>query len=196
MYSTQLITESVKGKHNISDFVQEEISSIQQSDIDIALERAEVFLTKDHSDLESKARIEEITLNYTLEEAKQLIVNQLLSTIIQIKPEILTRGGNLVAYPGVAPMQSVATQLGLALHHDQLDAVQTGIEILSEFHDLGIYRVNVTKEEDRSANRGGHIEVHGDSALIHPTMHISLELHLRIKATQYLPPMLVKPLHH
>ena len=195
-YSTQLVTESVLGKHNISDFVKKEIQSIKQSDINLALERAELFLTKGRNNLESLARIQEISLMYGLEEAKQLVVDSLLSAIIMITPEILVRGGKEVAYPGISPIQAIATQIGLALHHDQLDAVQTGIEILADFNDLGIYTTKIIKEEDRSANRGGIIEVHGDSAVIIPTMQISLELHLRIKATMYLPPMLVKPLEY
>jgi len=196
MYSTQLLKEAVTGKHNITDWIREEIDTIKQSDIDLALERAELFLTKERSDLESKARIEEITLLYGLEEAKQLIVNELLSVIIQIKPEILIRGGKEVAYHGIAPLQSVATQLGLALHRDQLDAVQTGIEIFSEFNDMGIFNVRVIKEADRSANRGGHVEVHGDSVLVSPCLAVSLALHLKIKATMYLPPMVIKPLNY
>jgi len=196
MYSTQLLTEAVQGKHNITKWIQEEISSIDQASIDLALDRAELFLTKERSDLDSKARIEELCLLYTLEDAKQLIVNTLLSSIILIKPDILIRGGKEVAFAGVAPLQAVATQIGLALHHDQIDAVQTGIDILSEFHDMGIFDVRVVKEEDRAVNRGGHTEIHGDSAVVIPTMHVSIDLYKRIKFTQYLPPMLIKPLDY
>jgi len=193
MYGTQLITEATLGKHNISEFVKQEIASIDQSDIDIALQRAELFLTKERSNLEQKARVEEITLIYPLEEAKQLIVNSLLSAIILIKPDILMRGGKEVAFAGVSPMQAVATQIGLALHHDQIDAVQTGIEILSEFHDIGIFDVRIVKEADRAINKGGHIEVHGDSAVVVPCMKISLNLYTKINMTMYLPPSLIAP---
>ena len=195
-YETQLLTEAVMGTHNISEWVKEEISSIKQSDIDTALARAELFLTRERDNLDSKARIEELCLLYTLDEAKQLIVDSLLSAIILIKPDILVRGGKEVAFAGVSPLQAVATQIGLALHHDQLDAVQTGIEILSEFHDLGIFDVRVVKEEDRAQNKNGHIEIHGDSAVVVPTMAVSIELYKRIQFTKYLPPMLVKPLDY
>jgi hypothetical protein len=196
MYSTQLITESVLGKHNITEWVKQEISTIAQSDIDLALARAELFLTRDRDNLTSKARIEEITLLYTMEKAKQLIVDSLLSAIILIRPEILIRGNKEVAFSSVAPLQAIATQLGLALHHDQIDAVQTGIEILADFADMGIYDVRIVKEADRAVNKWGHITVHGDSAVVMPTLQISLDLYLRIKATKYLPPMLVKPLDY
>ena len=192
-YSTQLITEAVLGKHNITDWVKQEISSIKQSDINLALERATTFLTKDREDLASKARVEELVLLYGLEDASQLIVDSLLSAVILIKPEILTRAGKDVAYPGVSPMQALATAIGMPLHNDRVDAVQTGIEILSFFEDMGIYDVRIVREADRAVNRGGVVEVHGDSAVIVPTLAVSLELHLRIKATQYLPPMLVRP---
>ena len=195
-YETQLLTEAVMGTHNISEWVKEEISSIKQSDIDTALARAELFLTRERDNLDSKARIEELCLLYTLDEAKQLIVDSLLSAIILIKPDILVRNGKEVAFAGVSPLQAVATQIGLALHHDQLDAVQTGIEILSEFHDLGIFDVRVVKEEDRAQNKNGHIEIHGDSAVVVPTMAVSIELYKRIQFTKYLPPMLVKPLDY
>jgi len=183
------------GKHNITKWVKEEIASIKQSDIDHALERAELFLTKDREDLESKARVEELSLIYSLEEAKQLVVDSLLSAIILIKPEFLIRGGKEVAFAGVAPIQAIATQIGLALHQDQIDAVSTGVEILAEFADMGIYDVRIVKEADRAVNRI-QLEVHGDSAVVIPTMHISLDLYKRIKFTQYLPPMLVKPLDY
>ena len=195
-FSVQLLTESVQGKHNITDFVQAEIATIKQSDIDMALDRAELFLTRERTDLAQKARVEEIALDYSLEEAKQLIVNQLLSTIILIKPDVVVRGGREVAFAGVAPIQAVATQIGLGLHRNQIDAVETGIEILSEFNDMGIFEVKVVKEEDRAQNKHGHLEVHGDSAVVQPTMHISLELYHRIQCTQYLPPMLVQPLDY
>jgi len=195
-YTTQIITESVLGKFNITHWVKEEISTIKQSDIDTALERAQLFLTKSRDNLDSKARVEEIILMYGLEDAKQLIVDSLLSSIILIKPDIATRGGKEVAFAGVAPIQAIATQIGLALHHDQVDAVQTGIELLAEFADMGIYDVRIVKESNRAVNRGGHITVHGDSAVILPAMKVSLELHKRIHFTKYLPPMLVKPLDY
>ena len=193
MYTTQLVSETVWGKHNISDWVAEEIASIQQSDIDIALARAKLFLTQEREDLDSKARIEELSLLYTLEEASQMIVDSLLSAIILIKPEILIRGGQEVAFAGVSPIQAVATQIGLSLHRDQLDAVQTGIELLSAFHDLGIFQVRVVKEADRAVNHGGHIEVHGDSAVVVPLLDVSMELYTKIQLTRYLPPSLVAP---
>ncbi len=196
MYSTQIIKEATQGKFNISHWVKEEIDTIQQSDIDSALERAELFLTKDRDNLESKARVEEIALLYPLEDAKQLIVDTLLSTIILIKPTMVIRRGISVGLPGVAPIQAIATQIGLALHHDQLDAVQTGIEILAEFADIGIYDVRIVEEANRAVNRGGQIEVHGDSAVIIPALHVSVDLYHRIQHTQYLPPMLVKPLEY
>ena len=197
MYNTQIMTEIVQGRHNIMEWVKEEIASIRQSDIDLALARAELFLSKDRTeDLESKARIEEISLMYGLEEAKQLLVDSLLTAIVLIKPEILIRGGKEVAYPGVAPIQAIATTIGLALHYDQVDAVQTGIEILAEFEDLGIFDVRVVKEEDRAVNRGAHIEVHGDSAVVIPTMAISIDLYKRINLTRYLPPSLVAPANY
>lgn len=193
MFSTQIITEAVMGKHNITDWVKEEIATIKQSDINLALARAKEFLTKKRDNLEQKARIEEITLLYGEDEASQLIVNALLETIILIKPTISIRGGKEVLFHGVAPIQAIATQLGLHLHRDQIDAVETGIEILSEFNDMGIYQVKVVAEADRSANRGGHIEVHGDSAVVEPMLNVSIDLYHKINITQYLPPMLVKP---
>ena len=196
MYSTQLEKELTVGKHNITHWVKEEIASIKQSDIDSALDRAKLFLTKERDDLDQKARVEELSLLYTLDEASQLIVDSLLSAIILIKPDILIRGGKDVAFAGVAPIQAVATQIGLALHRDQVDAVQTGIELLAEFNDMGIFDVRVVKEADRAVNRGGHIEVHGDSAVVIPQMKVSIELYKRIKFTKYLPPMLTKPLDY
>jgi hypothetical protein len=196
MYSTQLITEATLGKFNVTEWVKEEIASIQQADIDTALSRAELFLTKQRTNLNSKARVEELCLLYTLEEAKQLVVNSLLTAIILIKPDMLIRGGKEVAFAGVSPLQAVATQIGLSLHRDQIDAVQTGIEILAEFHDLGIFDVRIVKEADRAQNKNGYTEIHGDSAVVVPTMHVSLELYHKINITQYLPPMLTKPLDY
>jgi len=196
MYSTQLLTEATLGKHNITDWVRDEIASIRQEDIDSALNRAQLFLTKERSDLEQKGRVEELLLIYGLQDACQLIVDSLLKAVILIKPDLLMRGGKEVAFPGVAPIQAIATQIGLALHHDQIDAVQTGIEILSEFNDMGIFEVRVVKEADRAVNQNGHVEVHGDSAVVIPSMRISVELYSKINATQYLPPMLVKPLDY
>ncbi len=190
---TQLITEAVQGKHNISSWVQEEIKSIDDNDIDIALERAELFLTKPRDDLEAEARIKEIMSDYGLEEAKQLIVDTLLEIIILIRPEIHIRGGREVLFQGVSPIQAVGTQIGLRLHRDRLDAVESGIDILSEFQDLGIYEVRVVAEADRAQNRNGHIEVKGDSAIVKPTLDVSIDLYHRINMTQYLPPMLVQP---
>ena len=83
--NTQLIIEGVNGSHNISEWVKEEIASINQSDINTALERAELFLTRDREDLNEEARIKEIMSDYGLEEAKQLIVDTLLEIIILIK---------------------------------------------------------------------------------------------------------------
>ena len=196
MYSTQLISESVWGKHNITEWVKQEISTIAQSDIDMALMRAELFLTQHFENLEQKARVEEITLIHTLEEAKQILVDSLLSAIIMITPDIRVRGGKEIAFPGASPIQAVATQIGLSLCEDQVSAVQTGIEILAFFSDMGIYDVRIVKEADRSVNKGGHTTVHGDSAVVIPTLQVSLDLYLRIKATKYLPPMLVKPLDY
>jgi hypothetical protein len=196
MFDTQLITEAVMGKHNITDFVAEEISTISKADIQLALDRAKVFLTKTRDNLEQKARVEEIVLLYPMDEACQLIVNALLETIILIKPSIGIRRGKEVTFAGVAPIQAIATQIGLHLHKDQIDAVETGIELLSNFEDLGIYEVRVVAEEDRAQNKGGHIEVHGDSAVIIPTMEVSARLYHKINMTQYLPPMLVKPLQY
>jgi len=193
-YSTQLLTEAVQGRHNILDFVEEEIATLPKGAIDSAIKHAKSFLTADHNDhLGRKARIEEITLLHSLDEASELIVHKLLEAIILIKPEILIRGGKETIYPGIAPMQSIATQIGLAIHHDQLDAVQTGIELLAHFEDFGIYSVRVTREADRAINRNGHIEVHGDSAIITPVLDVSLNLYHRVQATRYLPPMLVCP---
>ena len=191
--TTQLITEAVQGKHNISHWVKEEIATIDQSDIDVALERAELFLTRARDDLNEEARIKEIMSDYGLENAKQLIVDSLLEIIILIKPEIHVRGGKEVLFQGVSPIQAVGTQIGLRLHRDQIDAVESGIDILNEFQDLGIYEVRVVREADRAQNKGGHIEVHGDSAIIMPTLDVSIDLYHRINMTQYLPPMLVQP---
>lgn len=196
MFDTQLITEAVMGKHNITDFVAEEISTITPSDIQLALDRAQTFLKRTRDNLEQKARVEEILLMYPMDEACQLIVNALLETIILIKPSIATRRGKEVLFPGVAPIQAIATQIGLHLHRNQIDAVETGIELLSDFEDLGIYEVRVVAEEDRAQNKGGHIEVHGDSAVVIPTLEVSARLYHRINMTQYLPPMLVKPLEY
>ena len=195
-YSTQIITEATLGRHNITEWVKQEIATIKQSDIDKALDRAELFLTKKRDDLEQKARLEEITLLYTLDEAKQLLVDTLLTHIILIKPDILIRGGREIAYPGVTPLQAIATQIGFALHKDQLDAVQTGIEILAEFADMGIYDVRIVKEANRAVNKGGIIHVHGDSAVVVPTMRISLDLYKRIKFTKYLPPSIIAPANY
>jgi len=192
MYTSQLITEAVKGKHNIRQWTQDEVDAIDAEDIALALERAELFLTQVFDDLEQKGRVEEIILMYGLEDAKQLIVDTLLSVVILIKPDILVRKGKKTLYPGVAPMQSIATQIGMALHQDRIDAVTTGIEILSHFQDLGIYQVFVVAEADRAVN-ANHIEVHGDSAVIRPTLDIPIELYLKIQMTSYLPPSLIAP---
>ena len=190
---TQLITEAVLGKHNISHWVKEEIDGIDQDDIDAALERAELFLTREREDLEEEARIKEIMTDYGLEEAKQLIVDTLLEVIILIKPEIHIRRGKEVLFHGVSPIQAVGTQIGLRLHRDQIDAVCTGIAILSEFVDMGIFEVRIVREEDRAANHNGVVEVHGDSAIIMPTLDVGIALYHRINMSQYLPPMLVQP---
>lgn len=192
-YRTQLITESILGKHHISDWVKNAIKEIDQEDINVALDLAGTFLTRDRDDLEEEARIKEIMSDYGLEEAKQLIVDSILEVVILIKPEIHIRGGKPVLFQGVSPIQAVGTQIGLRLHRDQLDAVQTGIALLSEFQHIGIFEVRVVKEADRSQNRNGVIEVHGDSAVVMPTLEVDIELYQRINMTQYLPPMLVQP---
>ena len=192
-FKTQLITEAVQGKHNISTWVQEEIAGIDVEDIEMALQRAELFLTRDRDDLEEEARIKEIMSSYGLDEAKQLIVDTLLEIIILIKPEIHVRAGKEVLFQGVSPIQAVGTQIGLRLHKNQIDAVETGIAILAEFEDLGIFEVRVVREADRAQNKGGHIEVHGDSAVVVPKLNVSIDLYHKINLTQYLPPMLVQP---
>ena len=191
--STQLIVEAVHGAHNISTWVQEEIAGIDVEDIETALQRAELFLTRDRDDLDEEARIKEIMSSYGLEEAKQLIVDTLLEVIILIKPEIHVRAGKEVLFQGVSPIQAVGTQIGLRLHKNQIDAVETGIAILAEFEDLGIFEVRVVREADRAQNRGGHIEVHGDSAVVVPKLSVGIDLYHKINLTQYLPPMLVQP---
>lgn len=191
--STQLITEAVQGKHNVSSWIRDAIKGIEQDDIDLALERAELFLTRDRDCLHAEARIKEIMSQYGLEDAKQLIVDSLLEVIVLIKPEIHVRGGKEVLIHGVAPIQAIGTQIGLRLHHSQIDAVETGIDILAEFEDLGIYTVRIVKEANRAQNRQGHIEVHGDSAVVVPSLNVGIELYHKISMTQYLPPMLVQP---
>jgi len=189
-YSTQLLSEAVYGRHNIADWTKEFISGIDSEDIALAHQVAEDFLTKDREDLEDEARIKEIQSNYGLHEAKTLIVDSILEAIILIRPDLVIRGGREVALPGVAPIQAIATQIGNKLHYDQIDAVTTGIQLLSAFQHIGIFDVRVVKEADRAVNRNGVIEVHGDSAVVIPTMEVSLELYSAIRATKYLPPML------
>jgi len=195
-YNSQLLAEAVWGKHNIAEWTKEFIKGIDQDDIDLALQVAEDFLTKDRTDLEDEARIKEIQSNYGLHEAKQLIVDSILEAIILIRPDLVIRGGKEVALPGVAPIQAIGTQIGNKLHYDQIDAVTTGIQLLSAFQHIGIFDVRVVKEEDRAVNRNGHIEVHGDSAVVVPTMEVSLELYSAIRATKYLPPLLIQPMDY
>jgi hypothetical protein len=192
-YTTQLITESVQGKHNIAKWVQEEIASIDSEDMEAVTARARLFLSQQREDLEEYARLQEIVTDYGLDDAVDLMVSALLEAIILIKPDLVIRAGREVAFAGVSPIQAVASMIGLQLHKDRVDAVSTGINILAEFHDLGIYDVRIVAEADRAVNRGGHIEVHGDSAVIVPLMDISVELYKRIQFTRYLPPMLVQP---
>jgi len=99
-----------------------------------------------------------------------------------IKPEFLVRGGREVAFPGVAPIQAIATQIGLHLHHDQIDAVQTGLEILADFQDIGIYNLMFGKDEN-----------HHDTCVVQSNFSDVDNLQSKIKATMYLPPMLVAP---
>jgi hypothetical protein len=193
MYNTQLLTEITLGKHNISQWVQDFIKDINQEDINLALTVAETFLTEDRSDLDDEARIKEIQSNYGLGEASQLIVDSILEAVVLIQPTIVVRGGKEVAMAGVAPIQAIATQIGNKLHRGPIDAVTTGIQLLSAFQHIGIFDVRVVKEGDRAVNRNGIIEAHGDSAVIIPTMEVSLDLYSAIRATRYLPPMLMTP---
>ena len=183
-YTTQLITEAVMGKHNIMEWLLEEVSQLDSRDLQLVQQRALLFLETQHLELESRARIEELFYHFDSKEAcATALTNAVLQTIILIKPEYLIRGGVEVAFPGVAPIQAIATQIGLHLHHDQLDAVETGLEILADFQDIGMYNLKFGTDEH------GH-----DTCVVQSNFSDIETLQSRIKATQYLPPMLVRPL--
>ena len=182
-YSVQLLTEVTKGKHNIQDWILEEVSQIDKEDIEFVHTRALTFLDNQAKELGSKARIEELAYYFESKEATATaITNAVLQTVIAIKPQFLIRGGVEVAFPGVSPIQAIATQIGLHLHHDQLDAVQTGMEILADFQDIGIYTL-----------RFGTNEHQYDTAIVQSNFSEIEELQSKIKATMYLPPMLIQP---
>ena len=183
-YTKQLITEAVMGKHNINQWVLEEVSQLDKSDLELVQQRALIFLDTQARELESKARLEELFYHFDSKEAcATALTNALLQTVIMIKPEYLIRGGVETAFPGVAPIQAIATQIGLHLHHDQLDAVETGLEIIAEFQDIGMYSLMFGVDEH------GH-----DTCVVQSNFSGIERLQSRIKATQYLPPMVVRPL--
>lgn len=183
MYTKQLLTESVMGKHNIQDWILEEVSKINEEDLLLVKHRAKAFITKQADELESHARISELQYYFEDEDAiAEAITNAVLQTVMSIKPEYLMRGGIEHAFPGVAPIQAIATQIGLHLHKCQVDAVQTGLEILADFQDIGIYNLKFGTDEhdfDTCVVQSNFDEIEG--------------LQAKIKATQYLPPMLTCP---
>jgi hypothetical protein len=183
-YSIQLLTEAVQGKHNIQYWVLEAIETIDKEDIELLHKRALTFIDLQHEDKSAYARISELHYHFDTKEAiADAIVTALLEAVIAIKPEFKIRGGREVAFPGVAPIQAIATQVGLHLHKDQLDAVETGIDLIAEFQDIGMYELYFGEDE------------HGrDTCVVKSNFSDVEELHSRIKATKYLPPMLVAPL--
>lgn len=185
MYDIQLITESVKGKHNIATWCVEEIAGLDPENLVAVQQRAILFLDTQEKELESKARIEELFYHFDSKEAcAEAITNAVLQTVILIKPEYLMRGGVEMAFPGVSPIQAVATQIGLHLHHDQIDAVSTGMEIIADFADIGMYSLFFGEDE------------HGHDTCVVQSNFTDIEtLQSKIKATQYLPPMLTQPAH-
>ena len=184
-YSKQLLTEVTKGKHNIQQWVLEEIAGLDPENLVAVQQRAMLFLDTQEKELESKARIEELFYYFDSREAcAEAITNAVLQTIILIKPDYVMRGGVEQAFQGVSPIQAVATQIGLHLHHDQIDAVSTGMEIVAEFADIGMYDLFFGEDE------------HGlDTCVVQSNFSDIDTLQSKIKATQYLPPMLTQPEH-
>jgi len=193
-YRIQIDTEETRGRFNISQWIQEEIENFNAKDVATLVERAEHLLTKDYDDLAVQALFRELVSIHGVTEASKVITEKLLEVIIMIKPSIVIRRGKEVLLPGVAPVQSLAMQMGQHLFRDPADQAVAGIAILAEFSDIGLYDAKVTMEADRAQNRGGHIEVHGDSVIIQPTIDIPVSLYKRIKFTMYLPPMLTEPM--
>lgn len=182
-YSKQLVAEAVWGRHNLKTWVLEEVKSLDADDLAMVTARAMVFLDTQAKGFDAIARVEELFYHFDSKEAcATAVANALLETIIMIKPEYLMRGGVETAFPGVSPIQAVATQIGLHLHKNQLDAVKTGLEVLSEFQDIGMYELRFGEDEH------GH-----DTCVVQSNFSGVDRLQSRIKATKYLPPMLVQP---
>ena len=183
-YTVQLLTEATMGKTNIQQWILEEVSEIAQEDLDLIQTRALAFISEPSESLEAIARVSELLYHFDSPEAcAEAITTAVLQAVIAIKPEYLIRGGREVAFSGVAPIQAIATQIGLHLHHDQLDAVSTGMEILADFADIGIYDLHFGTDEH------GH-----DTAVVRSNFSDIEKLQSRIKAVRFLPPMVVAPL--
>jgi len=184
-YSIQLLKEATAGRHNITDWLKQFITQIDEEDIQQLRDRALLFITEEKDDIASEARVKELL--YFFDDTSSLveaIVNALCMTIVAIKPDWRIRAGVPTPFAGVLPIQAVATQIGFHLHKDQIDAVLTGMDILASFADIGMYNLMFGTADDLDT---GVVQ----SNFSGPDLD---KLQSMIKATQYLPPLIIHPL--
>lgn len=179
-YQTQTDTEATLSKRNIPGWIADEIATINPAAIEVAVALATSFLEQ-IDDLEQVGRNSDIKLNLG-EEAPKLIVNALLQAVIGMPAKAIMVKGKARYKTPTMPLQSLATQIGLKLHDDRIDAVLTGSLLLAAFKEIGLYKAKASKDDEGM-----------DTVIIIQTIAVSQDLRDRIRLTQYLPPMVIQP---
>jgi hypothetical protein len=164
MYHKQLEIESTYSKSNIHQWIRAELmSDVVFTDLYIkTVEVIENFLSLEYYQ-SKQARIERLKLH----NAEDIAID-LFHSVLSITE-------------ATAPIQAIATQLGLNYFDTQLDAVKTGAELLGACKDLDIYTVH----------SGG--KSFDDLSYVKPNYSLDDDTLYKIHLTQYLPPMLVAP---
>ena len=166
----QLQLETTYSKQNIKEWVQVELLESITTD---RLFKASVALISAHLDTRASfyasKRLRYMKLSsFDVEE----IALHIFSSILSITST-------------TAPVQAIATQIGLNFHDDQLSAVKTGAELLGVLEDIGLYDVTAGYKEDEEFI----------SSFVTPNYQLSQETLDKIHTTMYLPPMSTAPLH-
>jgi len=171
MYKNQIEIETAFNKQQINQWIINEVleSATNTKQYKACAPLITKYLSQNYYDSKNK-RLQEAFSNVTIPEVITLIFASVLPITT---PTTAT-----------APIQAVATQLGLHLHSSQIDAVKTGAELLAVCESVGLY--TILSYHDPLNNE--------DSAVIKPNYQLSEELQFKIHSCQYLPPMLCEPI--
>lgn len=170
MYTAQLEIERQFDKSQINQWIIDEVSqsTTGTSQYRKAVRLITAYLSKKYYPAKD-TRLSEAFADLTVQEVTTL----LFASVLPITTPSRTS----------APIQSIATQLGLKLHKDTMSAVKTGAELLAVCEPCGLY--TIVGYFDKTHDH--------DSALIVPNFALDEETQFKIHATQYLPPMLCEP---